>query len=259
MATKKQLKVTKSNNVNQANFSDFSLSSYRVFLNLVALLKRYDTDKNLIPLELSNRTVSLSAIDYAKEFNTDESHAYRILKQAIDHLLKTSYSIPYENGDILKINICSQAYYRKSQGKIDIEFTPNILPHIAGLKNKFTMYNLNDIAGFDSIYTTRLYELVMQFKLTGELKITVADLRFSLGCVAKFKLYGHFKAKVIQHAVDEINAQWTLNLEYEEIKTGRSVTDLIFTFNKTFSQKLYDPSTKKMRTQITRPKKKLNS
>jgi plasmid replication initiation protein len=118
------------------------------------------------------------------------------------------------------------------------------------------MYNLNDLAGFDSIYTTRLYELLMQFKQTGELKNTVADLRFALGCVAKFKLYADFKRFTIQHAVDEINSQWTLNLEYKEIKTGRTVTDLIFTFNKTFSQKIYDPATKKMRTQLTKPRRK---
>jgi plasmid replication initiation protein len=256
MATKKQLKITKSNDINQANFSDFSLSSYRVFLNLLALLKRYDIDKNLIPLELSNRTVRLSASDYAKEFDIEEANAYGILKQAVDQLLKTSYSIKEDDNDITKINICSQAKYRKFKGYIDIEFTPNIMPHLAGLKNKFTMYNLNDVAGFDSIYSTRLYELIMQFKLTGELEISIEKLRFSLGCVVKFKLYADLKRFTIQHAVDEINSQWTLNLKYEEIKTGRTVTDLIFTFNKTYSKKVYDPATKKMRTQLTKPRRK---
>lgn len=256
MTTKKSLKVQKSNELNQANFREFSLSSYRVFLNLLAKIQRYDIEKKLIPLKLSNRTVTLSAKDYANEFNINDDNAYGILKQAIDHLLKTSYSIPHDNGDILKINVCSQAYYRKSKGVIDIRFTEEIMPHLAGLTQNFTMYHLKDVAGFNSVYTTRLYELLMQFKITGRLEISLIDLRFSIGCVAKYKLYADLKRFAIQHAVDEINSQWTLNLEYEEIKTGRTITDLSFTFRKTFARKSYDHVSKKMRTQLIRPRRK---
>jgi plasmid replication initiation protein len=130
------------------------------------------------------------------------------------------------------------------------------MPHLAELGEKFTMYNLNEIAGFGSIYTTRLYELLMQFKTTGELKISVADLRFKLGCTEVFSRYNNFKQFAIQHAVDEINSQWTLDVKYNEIKTGRTVTNLIFTFKPTFTRKAYDPVKKKMRTQLTRPRRK---
>ena len=256
MGVNKNLKVTKSNDLIEANFSDFSLSSYRVFLNLLAKLQHYDMDNNLIPLSLSNRTCSLSASDYAEEFNIEPDHAYGILKQAIDHLLKTSYSIPFDNGDILKINICSQAYYRKAKGYIDVRFTEEIMPHIAGLSQKFTMYHLNDVAGFNSIYTTRLFELLMQWKTIGEVEISISSLRFSLGCVNIFKLYGHFKARAFGHAVDEINEQLTLDLTYEEVKSGRSVDAIIFRFRPTFVKKVFDPVTQKDRTQITRPRRK---
>ena len=256
MGTKKLSKVTKSNDLTEANFSDFSLSSYRVFLNLLAKLQHYDTDNNLIPLSLSNRTCSLSASDYASEFNINPDHAYGILKQSIDHLLKTSYSIPFDNGDILKINICSQAYYRKAKGYIDVRFTEEIMPHIAGLSQKFTMYHLNDLAGFNSIYTTRLFELLMQWKTLGEVEISISSLRFSLGCTKIFKLYADFRRKAFGHAVDEINEQLTLDLTYEEVKNGRSVDAIIFRFRPTFVKKVFDPVTQRDRTQITKPRQK---
>lgn len=256
MSIKNLSKVTKSNDLTQANFSDFSLSSYRVFLNLLAKLQHYDMDNNLIPLSLSNRTCSLSASDYASEFNINADHAYGILKQAIDHLLKTSYSIPFDNGDILKINICSQAYYRKAKGYIDVRFTEEIMPHIAGLSQKFTMYHLNDVAGFNSIYTTRLFELLMQWKTLGEVEISISSLRFSLGCTKIFKLYADFRRKAFGHAVDEINEQLTLDLTYEEVKNGRSVDAIIFRFRPTFVKKVFDPVTQKDRTQITKPRQK---
>ncbi len=255
MATKKLAKVQKSNEMNQANFSDFSLSCYRVLLNLISQIQRHDTEGNQLSLPIISRMCSLSASEYAKEFNIDVANAYGILKEATDKLMKTSFSVRMDFG-IRKINVCSQADYKSTQGRIDIEFTPNIMPHLAELGNNFTMYTLNEIAGFASIYTTRFYELLMQFKTTGELRISVADLRFKLGCTEIFSRYNNLKQKAIDHAVDEINSQWTLDIKYEEIKTGRTVTDLVFKFKPTFTRKAYDPVKKKMRTQLTRPRRK---
>ena len=255
MVAKKLTKVQKSNDMNQANFSDFSLSCYRVLLNLISQIQRHDTEGNQLSLPVINRMCSLSASEYAKEFNIDVANAYGILKEATDKLMKTSFSIRMDFG-IRKINVCSQADYKSNQGRIDIEFTPNIMPHLAELGKNFTMYNLNEIAGFGSIYTTRLYELLMQFKTTGALKITVADLRFKHGCVEILTRYNNFKQKAIDHAINEINSQWTLDIKYKEIKTGRTVTDLIFTFKPTFTRKVYDPVKKKIRTQLTRPRRK---
>lgn len=255
MATKKLTKVQKSNEMNQANFSDFSLSCYRVLLNLISQIQRHDAEGNQLSLPVINRMCSLSASEYAKEFPSVANRAYEVLKEATDKLMKTSFAIKTDTGT-LKINVCAQAHYIEKEGRIDIEFTPNIMPHLAELGEKFTMYNLNEIAGFGSIYTTRLYELLMQFKTTGALKITVVDLRFKLGCINVLARYNHFKDKAIDHAINEINSQWTLDIKYKEIKTGRTVTDLIFTFKPTFTHKAFDPIKKKMRTQLTRPRRK---
>jgi plasmid replication initiation protein len=256
MSVKTLTKVQKSNEMNQANFSDFSLSCYRVLLNLISQIQRHDLNGNQLTLPVVNRMCSLSASKYAEEFPSVANRAYEILKEATDKLLKTTFTTKSIRGNVLKINVCSQAEYIESEGRIDIKFTEEIMPHLAALGEKFTMYNLNEIAGFGSIYTTRIYELLMQFKTTGELKISIADLRFKLGCTEIFSRYNNFKQFAIQHAVDEINSQWTLDLTYQEIKTGRTVTDLVFTFKPTFTRKTYDPISKKMRTQLTRPRRK---
>ena len=253
---KKELKITKSHELTQANFSEFSLSSYRVFENILAKLQHYDCNKNLIHVSLAQRECTLSAKEYAEEFSIEKHNVYALLKSAVDQLMKTSYSIKIGK-DILKINVCSQAYYRAETGSIDIRFTEEIMPHIAGLAEKFTMYKLNDIAGLDSIYSTRLYELLMQWKTKGELKISVKELRFSLGCVDKFKLYGHFKEYALGHAVKEINSKFDINLSYKEIKTSRAITDLIFKFKAVQKQEFYDMYLNKKRTKVTSYKKKI--
>ena len=253
---KKELKVTKSHELTQANFSEFSLSSYRVFEHILAKLQHYDCNRNLIHISLAQRECTLSASEYAIEFGIDRCNVYALLKSAVDQLMKTSYSIKLNN-NILKINVCSQAYYQAETGTIDIRFTEEIMPHIAGLAQKFTMYKLNDIAGLDSIYSTRLYELLMQWKTKGELKISTKDLRFALGCVNKFTLYADFKRFTFVHAVKEINSKFAINLSFKEIKTGKAITALIFKFKAVQTQEFYDTYLKKKRTRVTSYKKKI--
>ena len=208
---------------------------------------------------MAQRECRLTASEYAKEFKIDASNAYEILKTSVDKLMKTDFKIIEYNlkkhKRIIKINVCEKAEYLEHDGYIDVLFTQSIMPHLAELDGNFTMYHLSDIAGFNSIYTTRLYEMLMQFKTTGLLKISIEKLRFELGCVDVFKLYGHFKAKVIAHAVNEINSKWQMSLSFKEFKTGRKVTEIHFTFLAVAQNKVYDVVKEKMRTQVGKHKK----
>jgi plasmid replication initiation protein len=249
MTTKK---VQKSNKLNQANFSDFSLSCYRVLLNLISQIQRNDNNGNQLQLPVVARECTLSAKEYAEEFNLTGNTAYEVLKEATDKLMKTSFTLKTDIG-ILKINVCSQSHYVEKEGRIDIRFTEEIMPHLAALGQNFTMYNLKEISQFNSIYTTRIYELIMQFKTTGELDISIENLRHSLGCANIFVRYNDFKRYVISHAVNEINSFYKLDLEFEETKRGRKVERIKFNFKKTLIHLTYDPIKGKMRTQLSRP------
>lgn len=253
MAIKKLKKVQKSNELNHANFSDFSLTCYRVLLNLISNIQQRDLQGNQIPLPIIDRECTLSAIEYAEEFNLSGNTAYEILREASDKLLKTVFTTKTEIG-ILKIHICSQIHYVEKEGRIDIRFTEEIMPHLAELSKNFTMYNLKDISNFNSIYTTRIYELIMQFKTTGMFEISLDKLRHTLGCADIFIKYNDFKRFVINHAVNEINSFYKLELNFEEIKVGRKIERIIFTFKKTLMHLAFDHVKQKMRTQLTRPK-----
>lgn len=256
MSTKKLSKVYKINDMNNANFTDFGLSCYRVLLNLISKLQRHDLAGSPVSSDILSRKISLSADDYAIEFQIPKTHSYQILKSATKKLMKSSFYIKTMEG-LLEINVCSQALYVMDKGLIEIKFTEEIIPHLAALSEQFTMYNLNEIAGFNSIYTTRLYELLMQYKTTGHLEILVTNLRFSLGCNDIFDRYNNFKVKTFSHAVNEINSQFAINLRFEELKKGRTVEKIVFTFEKTLQAKAYDQVRQRMRTQLTKPRRKV--
>lgn len=259
MANQKSKKIIKSNQLNNSNFCNFELSVYRVFLSILTKVQnrvKDNKDKNIN----INREYSFSAKEYADEFNIPKNTAYDILKKSASKLMRTPFSLPkVKKGDdegLLEISICSQAFYVKNKGRIDIEFSEKIIPHLMGIKNKFTMYNICEISEFHSIYTVRFYELLMQYKTTGKLDITIEALRHSLGCNENYKFYNDLKRHVINHAVKEINSHYEINIKFKEIKDGRAVDRLEFSFKKTEIDQVYDPVTKKTRNQLTRPKKK---
>jgi plasmid replication initiation protein len=252
MPVKKLLKIVKSNELNQSGFNDVDLSSYRVLLHIITKVNA-KKDENC-------RRYSLSALEYSEEFKISKNMAYKILKKSVQKLARTVFSLQnfkYGNDEALReIPICCDAYYVDNSGKIDIEFNEKIMPHISNIKNRFTMYNLCEISGFNSVYTTRLYELLMQYKTQGFFSVSINDLRHILDCKNCHKKYNDFKRFGFGHAVNEINSTYEINLKFKEFKNGKSVDRLEFSFKKTTKEQVYDPVTKKVRNQLTRPKTK---
>jgi plasmid replication initiation protein len=113
------------------------------------------------------------------------------------------------------------------------------MPFLAQVKQKFVIYNLKEIANFGSLYTTRLYELIQEFKDTGYIIKSIEQLRELFAVGNTLSLYSNFKAKTFQHAINEINDQTDYNISFTEIKTGRKVTSIEFSFKKTTIEKRF--------------------
>lgn len=234
----KECIVYKQRKLNGADFDNFTLNDYQVYINLIAKIGGVDDKGNYLPPEHIKRKYTLSAQEFSNNFNTEISYSYKIIKSAVDKLMKTDIKIK-EVGGYARINVCSYAKYEERKGFIDIEFTDRIIPYLAQVTEKFTLYKLKEISEFKSIYTVRLYELLHDFKDTGYLKISVDNLRKSFGTGDKFKLYGHLKSKTFTYAVKEINNHCHADLDFQEIKEGRKVVAIKFTFNKTKIAKRY--------------------
>ena len=148
-----------------------------------------------------------------------------------------------KSAELWQINICSMAQYKKKEGRITIKFTDDIMPYLAQVKQKFVLYNLKEISNFNSIYTTRLYELTQQFKDTGYIIKSVDQLRDLFAVGTKFKAYKDLKRRTFDHACQEINNNYAMNLGYEEIKEGRKVIAVKFVFKKTRIHKVTNQKT----------------
>lgn len=238
-------KAYKNKKLNNANFGNFHHTDYQVFLHLVSKIGGVDKyGKYLQPEQLKKEYV-LTAKEFSELFNVSLSNCYGILKQAIDKLMKTDLKVErVDLQEMWRINICSMARYNSKQGTITINFTDHIMPYLVQeVKKKFILYNLKEIANFGSLYTTRLYELIQEFKETGWMLKTVEQLREVFAVGDKFKLYGHFKTKTFAHACQEINTNYDIDLRFEEIKKSRKVVAIRFSFKPVVINKITDQKT----------------
>jgi plasmid replication initiation protein len=235
-------KIYKSKRLNNANFGDFTLNDYQVFLMLIAKLGKIDENGNYLQSEKLEREHTLTALEFAHHFNLDVKHAYTLLKKAGTKMMKSFITIEHpELSETWQIGITSFAKYNHKAGSITVEFSDRIMPYLAQVKQKFVLYNLKEIANFGSLYTTRLYELIQEFKDTGILLITVEKLRTAFAIGTKYTAYKDFKNLTFVHACNEINAKTDYNITFTEIKTGRKVTSVQFEFKKTIVEKRFKP------------------
>lgn len=237
-------KVYKNKKLNTANFGDFCNTDYQVFLHLVSKIGGVDKYGKYLQSEQLTREHVLTAKEFSETFDISLPHCYGILKQAVDKLMKTDVKVErIELKETWRINVCSMAKYSKKEGYITVKFTDDIMPYLAQVRAKFILYNLKEIGRFRSLYTTRLYELLQEFKETGWMLKSVEQLREVFVVGNKFTAYKDFKRYTFDHACQEINDKHDMRLSFEELKKGRKVVAIKFSFNKVLVHKVVNQKT----------------
>lgn len=254
----KTRKVYKSNKLNKASFGNYNLNDYRVYLNAIALIGGIDAQGKYLQQSELTQEYTLRAVEFANQFNIATNHAYEILKNAADKLMKTDIKI--EMPDLLetwRINVCERVKYNPNQGTITILFTKSIMEYLRQRTKNFTLYNLKEVADLTSFYAVRLYEMIQQYNTsTGMLVHTLAQWREILGIAPEqYKMYHQIKQKVFTQALEEINNKTGYHITMTEIKEGRKVARVKFDFEPDKILTGLDKRTGKMSTRHKKPKK----
>ena len=249
-------KIYKNKKLNTANFADFTHNDYQVFLHLISKIGGVDQYGKYLQPEQLQREHILTAKEFSEIFNSDLSNSYKFLHKSCKKLMGSSITLEkLELSEIWQINICSKAEYNEKKGTIAIKFTDDIMPYLAQVKARFVLYNLKEIGNFGSLYTTRLYELIQEFKETGWMLRSVQQLREAFAVRNnKLKLYADFKKKTFAHACQEINDIYDMGLRFEELKEGRKVVAVKFFFKKTIVHKVVNQQTDAITSVYSKPK-----
>lgn len=185
--------------------------------------------------KISNSTTGLDEITVtAKELvdmGSDEKSVYRDMKTAASTLFRRYMSVFYDGeDDYEEIRWFWRIRYVKASGSVQLCFSPGLLPYLKDLQSQFTQYGRLELKGLDSHYAMRLYSLLMQFKQTGWVQISLDDFkkRFEIG--DNLPRYADIRRRVLEVARKQINngERTTIRFSYEPIKTSRAVTALKF-------------------------------
>jgi plasmid replication initiation protein len=222
------LTVVKSNKVVEASYM-LSLAEQRVLLSCIAQI-----DSTAVLTEEYRFEVTASGVaDLVGIENL--SNTYRDLKTAAEKLYERSVTIDDPDPDNPKITQrktrwISSIDYVPGEGKVVLSFAFGIIPYLSQLSREFTKYKLKHVARFESVYSIRLYELLVQWNSSGEREIEVEWLKNQFQVGDKYSRLVDLKKRVIDPAVEEINKHSNLWVKYGQRKSGRTITHFQFQF-----------------------------
>ena len=223
--------VVKSNQVIEASYR-LSVVEQRVVLSAIAKIPKM--------CEVSDDEIYTVSVQDLQALGVHEKTAYRDLKEAVNRLYERSISLDIDD-KLIKMRWVQRIEFTENQSIVALRFSKDILPFISNVKANFTQYMLSEVSKMQGAYSVRVYELLVQYKTTGERSISIEDFRFMLDLGTRYKQFNDLLKRVIEPSINEINEQSDLKVTATPQKTGRKFTHIKFTIKQKQKLKTLDP------------------
>jgi plasmid replication initiation protein len=221
------LKVYKANKIVEASYALHSLHEQLLVLACLGIAD---------PKTLTAATqVRLSVERFADIADLDPRWAYDDLKRAADRLFERWLMIDTPDPENPKASKTKTRWvqsvtYEDGGGAVTVMFAHKIIPYLAQLERCFTSYNLRQVAGFNSFYSHRIYELLVQFPKNRERTVTVEWLRENFALKDTYPRIVDLKKWVIDPAIKDINEYTDLTVSYTQRKRGKTIEAFVFQY-----------------------------
>ena len=229
--------------------ASYNLETTEQRLIMLAIMSARDTGQGIT----ADSKLEIHASDYANQFNVTKETAYEVLKSAVNNLFerKFSYIAEYKKTGktgIVRSRWVSRVFYVDTLAILEITFAPDVVPLITRLEEHFTSYQLKQVSQLTSKYAIRLYELLIAWREVGKTpQIDLAEFRQKIGVEdAEYERMHHFKARVLEPSIKQINEHTDITVTYEQHKKGRAISGFSFKFKQKQQPKIEtkrDPNT----------------
>jgi len=181
----------------------------------------------------TNTPLRLDALRYAEMFGGTRQNAYDAMKRAEETLFNRRFTYLDESGKHVKSRWLQQVRYLDGEGVIELVFTlavVNGISRIDGLEQFFTSYLLEQTIKLKSVYSVRLYELLIQWRKARKTPcFELEKFRGQMGIgVDEYSKMSDFKRRVLDLAVKEINCSTDIKVDYEQQKRGKKIIGFKF-------------------------------
>lgn len=209
--------VVKANDLINAKYA-LTMTELKLVLCAIAQITPDDEDF---------KTYEIDAREYTDLTGTQNKGESSRLRAITLELMSKPIELPTEDGHE-QMNFISYAKYKFNQSKVEIRFDPAMKPFLLKLKKRFTKYRLHYVMQMNSYYSIRLYEMLKQYAPIGRRVFSVDTLHDVLQTPESYRRFGNFRQRVLDTAQAEVNEKTDITFRYETVKTGRSVSDVIF-------------------------------
>ena len=184
-------------------------------------------------------TYKVSINELANMLDIPPANIYRDVKDMCKHLLQEIVEIGDGNpkNKWKLFQWCSSCKYEN--GTITIKLHDDLKPYLLQLTAYYKEYILEDVLLLKSVYSIRLYELIMQeigytkqkvyANKEANVFLDIDTIRKATDTEDKYEKSNHFKEKVIDNAIEEINEKLGYYITYKPVKESRKFIG--FNFN----------------------------
>lgn len=220
IAVMRDYKITKANDIIQKARYDLSLQELKILAYCFSLIK---------PNDKEGQTYTFSIADFCQicGISLHSGKNYEDVKKTLKDLRDKSFWLTKEDGNECLIGWLSSVETSRKTKKITIRFDINLEKYIHDLMGNFTQYSLLSTLPMKSTYSFRLYELLKSYAFQYTHVFGLEELKIQISAT-QYTRYPDFRRRVIEPAVIEINRYTDIEINYEPIKTGKSVTEIRF-------------------------------
>lgn len=207
------------NDINKLKLGNFTTKELDVFFSLL-LKARDEKTRDII--------ISYSEI---KDLIREEQNQARLtsyIRGVSRKLKELNQEIELPNGDIVIFGLFDVITIKPKDKSVIFSVNEIFRYMIDDLVKNFTMFDLRELVSLKGIYPKTLFRLLKQWETTKMYTVKINDFRDLMGIPDTYMMK-NIRQKVLKPCLEELGKNFP-KLELKELKKGRNVETLVFTW-----------------------------
>ena len=212
----------------------------KVILYLVSRLdpvKQLNLHEQVVPL----RELKRMLIDTSKKNGSFYEEMQRFSDRIMEKRIEFQTNIEYEGrrlpGRVNWFQSITPVHNDKGEVCLEFLFAEKLKPFLLELK-EYTQIDYLETLNLTSAFSIRMFQVfrahrhrMCRYEQYSKLQYTIEELKALLGVGDKYNDWRNFKRRVLDVMVEEINDHTSINVTFRDVRKGRKVVALDFSFS----------------------------
>ena len=217
---KREYYIVKRNDLIRKSRYSLTLQQQKMLYYLISQIKPTDE-------EYKEYEININEFCKICGYDTNNGYYYTALKDDLKALADKSAWIDAEDGTSSLFRWIDTAVIKRNSGVMKIRFHSTVAPYLFELVGFYTQYSLFHLLAMKCKYSMRLYEYLLSLKYQHIFSVEIEELKKRIDA-ENYDKFSHFKTRVLEPAIEEINLYTDIQVDYKLIKTGRAFTSIEF-------------------------------